>query len=38
MGAYQESELADRTGHFGNKSLFSIFFTKTRHCCHIILE
>lgn len=26
MGAYQESELADRTDHFGNKTVFSPFF------------
>lgn len=26
MGAYQESELADRTDHFGNKTVLSPFF------------
>lgn len=39
MGAYQESELADRTDHFGNKTVLSpFFFSKTHHFCHIILE
>lgn len=38
MGAYQESELADRTDHFGNKTVLSPFFFFLKPITAVILS